>query len=246
MKILSVADLHYTLKQWDWLKAVAEGFDILVIPGDLLDIVSPVSLDVQILVVKKYLRKLPDSVAVLVSSGNHDGDRPGTGGPHWAEWLHESGGRRMVVDGDSHEQDGVLFTLCPWWDTEDSRAEVAALLERDAAKPRQTWIWVYHAPPAGSPLAWDGRREFGDGALRDWIARYQPDLVLCGHIHHAPFTANGTWHDRIGRTMVFNAGKQIGPVPACIEFDLETGLATWRSLAGVETVCLRTGQPAVP
>ncbi len=245
MKILSVADLHYTLKQWDWIKQTAADYDLLVIPGDLLDIVSPVELDVQILVVKKYLRGLPKVLPVLVSSGNHDTDRETEAGEKVAAWLREAADLGIVVDGDCHEQDGVLFTLCPWWDGEETEAEVAALLERDAAKAKDTWIWLYHAPPAGSRLAWNGKREFGDPSLPGWVERFQPDYVICGHIHHAPFAKDGAWCERVGRTLVFNAGKQIGPVPACIEFDLEAKTATWRSLAGVETIDLESGSLVV-
>ena len=38
--MLFVADLHYTLKQLDWLVANAGRFDLVVIGGDLLDIGS--------------------------------------------------------------------------------------------------------------------------------------------------------------------------------------------------------------
>lgn len=244
MKLLSVADLHYTLKQWDWLLSVAARFDLLLLPGDLLDIVSPVALDVQILVVKKYLRRLPQELPVLICSGNHDGDHRNSAGESVAGWLRERLEPHILVDGDSFLQDGVLFTLCPWWDGERSKSEVAQILERDAGKDRRKWIWLYHAPPAGSRLAWDGKREHGDAAVAEWIWRYQPDLVMGGHIHQAPFVKDGIWMDRMGRTVLFNAGKQIGPVPAHVELDLEAGMATWRSLAGVETAGLAADQAA--
>ncbi len=235
MRILSVADIHYTLKQFDWLKQVADRYDLLIIPGDLLDIVSVVDLDTQILVVKKYLRELPAKVPVLVSSGNHDGDIRNAAGENVADWLQDAGEFGCHVDGGSYEQDGFLFTICPWWDGDVTREEVDEILRRDSEKSRDKWVWIYHAPPAGSQLSWDGRREFGDSFLLDWIEKYQPDLVLSGHIHQAPFAKGGAWHDRIGKTLVINAGKQIGPIPALCEIDTEANEITWRSLAGVET-----------
>jgi hypothetical protein len=45
--------------------------------------------------------------------------------------------------------------------------------------------------------------------------------------------------DRIGNTWVFNAGHQIGKVPAHIELDLTAHSATWRSIMGSEDVDLR-------
>ena len=38
MKLLFVADLHYSLKQFDWLLAEAPKFDAVSIGGDLLDL----------------------------------------------------------------------------------------------------------------------------------------------------------------------------------------------------------------
>ena len=51
-----------------------------------------------------------------------------------------------------------------------------------------------------------------------------------------------SWADRVGATWVFNAGHQIGPVPARIELDLDEGRARWVSLLGIEEMDL--GAPA--
>ena len=56
--------------------------------------------------------------------------------------------------------------------------------------------------------------------MRGWIEEFQPDVVLTGHVHESPFKSDGSWMDRIGNTWVFNAGHQIGKVPAFIELDL--------------------------
>jgi Icc-related predicted phosphoesterase len=93
---------------------------------------------------------------------------------------------------------------------------------------------VYHAPPDASPTSWTGKRHYGDVELLEWIEQYQPDLVMCGHVHQSPFVPEGSWIDRIGSTVVFNAGRQIGPVPTRIELDTETEIARWSWLEGVE------------
>jgi predicted MPP superfamily phosphohydrolase len=74
VKMLFVADLHYALKQFDWLMTNASRFDVVVIGGDLLDLGSALEIDVQIVVVEKYLGWLREQARLLVSSGNHDGD----------------------------------------------------------------------------------------------------------------------------------------------------------------------------
>jgi Icc-related predicted phosphoesterase len=58
MKILVAADLHYALKQYDWLKSVAADFDVVVLAGDLLEISSSVERRAQIVVVRAYLEEL--------------------------------------------------------------------------------------------------------------------------------------------------------------------------------------------
>ena len=55
MKTLYVADLHYSLKQFDWLLTNARPFDDAAIGGDLLDVAGALDLDVQIAVIERYL-----------------------------------------------------------------------------------------------------------------------------------------------------------------------------------------------
>ena len=54
MRILLVSDLHYTLKQLDWVASIAGEFDLLVVAGDHLDIASIVEPDAQIAVMLEY------------------------------------------------------------------------------------------------------------------------------------------------------------------------------------------------
>ena len=235
MKLLFVADLHYSLKQFDWLIANARGFDAVLIGGDLLDLASALDLDTQIVVVEKYLNRLSRDVPLLVSSGNHDGDGRNAARESICRWLREVKDGQLYVDGDSVAFGETLVTICPWWDGPETRDEVEQLLERDAARPKQKWIWIHHAPPAGSPVCWTGRKSAGDEVLTEWIGRFCPDLVLSGHIHNAPFYPDGSWIDRIGKTWVFNVGRQIGPQPSFLIIDLETMNARWISVSEEDT-----------
>ena len=69
MKILYVADLHYSLKQFDWLLANARSFDVAAIGGDLLDVAGALDPDVQIAVIERYLRRLRSSDALACRLG---------------------------------------------------------------------------------------------------------------------------------------------------------------------------------
>src|SRR5260221_10255321 len=92
MRVLVVADLHYSLPQFDWLLAAAPEFDLVIFAGDALDIGSLVDFRAQILVVKKYLSLLAGRTPGILCSGNHHPDerrprrqknfRRGGGGPH--------------------------------------------------------------------------------------------------------------------------------------------------------------------
>jgi len=141
----------------------------------------------------------------------------------------------VFVDGTRLETESEVVSVCPWWDGPLTRELVDRQLAEDAALVGdRRWIWVYHAPPDASPTSWTGKRHYGDQDLVAWIEQHRPGIVLCGHVHESPFASEGAWVDRIGSTLVFNAGRQRGPVPTCIELDTETGRATWHSLAGDE------------
>jgi Icc-related predicted phosphoesterase len=230
MRLLFIADLHYSLKQFDWLLAHADKYDVMVIGGDLLDMGSALDADVQIAIVEKYLGLLQQKTRLVVSSGNHDGDSRNLADESVADWLQGMRGEGLHVDGDGFDLGGTRITVCPWWDGEVSRGEVALLLEREAAQVKGSWLWIYHAPPEGARTSWTGQKFIGDEFLRQWIDRFQPDMVLSGHIHNSPFYEDGSWIDRIGRTWVFNPGRQIGPLPTTITIDLAAGTAEWNSL----------------
>ena len=244
MRILLTSDLHYSLPQLDWVVGAAPDFDLVVLAGDSLSIRSAVPLDTQSVVVLRYLSLLHAAAAVVVSSGNHDLTGPDTNGEQAALWLSEASSAGVPIDGDSLSLGDTLVTICPWWDGPVGREAVSAQLASDAARRPAQWLWVYHWPPLGSPTCWTGRHDYGDADLGGWIDEHRPDMVLTGHVHESPFREDGSWADRIGDTWVFNAGHQIGPVPARIELDLTAGRATWISMLGTEEVELSS--PAAP
>ena len=235
MRILVVSDLHYTLRQLDWVAAVAGDYEVVVIAGDLLDIASAVDPDAQIAVILEYLARLADKTTVVVCSGNHDLNGVNDLEERAPRWLDAATRSGVSVDFTHLELDGVLLSVCAYWDGPRTREIVGRQLDDDAAiVGDRMWIWAYHAPPDQSPTSWTGSRHYGDEDLSGWIAKYRPDVVLCGHVHESPFVEGGRWVDRIGTTSVFNAGRQNGPVPTCIEVDTDQMVARWTSQAGVE------------
>src|SRR4029077_1362896 len=99
MRALLVSDLHYTLKQLDWVTAVAGDFDLVVVAGDCLDIASNVPPDAQIAVVLEYLSRMAAKTNVVACSGNHDLNTRNDLGERAAQWLDGARGAGVFVDG---------------------------------------------------------------------------------------------------------------------------------------------------
>ena len=238
MRILVVADLHYSLPQYDWLLGIAEEFDIVIIAGDHIDLSSLVDWRAQSVVVRKYIERLKAKTRLITCSGNHDLDSRNPLGEKVAQWIRDLSRDDVSSDGASLVVEDMLITICPWWDGPLVREDIARLLAADAAKRTGRWIWVHHAPPDRSPTSWAGNRYFGDAELAQWIEAHKPDIVFSGHVHQSPFLASGSWVDRIGPTWVFNAGHQFGAPPAHIIFDSDAEMALWFSAAGNQFVHL--------
>jgi Icc-related predicted phosphoesterase len=248
MRCLVVADLHYSLPQFDWLLAAAPNFDLVIFAGDALDVGSFVDFRAQIVVVKKYLALLSGITRVILCSGNHDLDERSPEGEKISRWVGEVRDLGIACDGDGLTIGDTLFTVCPWWDGPLVKARIEAQLGEAAAVRPGRWIWVHHAPPANSPTSWGGKRFFGDVELVQWIERYQPSMVISGHVHQSPFIPDGSWFDRLGTSWVFNAGLQPGRPPVYIVLDIDAGAAFWLSAEHSQTIDLNAPlqRPAAP
>lgn len=104
----------------------------------------------------------------------------------------------------------------------------AALAELESlAAPAET-LFVFHSPPrdtACDQIA--SRAHVGSRAIRDFVERHQPPLVLSGHIHEAP-RVSSRYRDAIGRTVVVNPG-QFGQSRLCgVWFDPQRPVDTLR------------------
>ena len=109
MKVLLVSDLHYRLRQLDWLLHRAAAVDAVMIAGDLLDVRSQVALDVQAVAVRAALRELAGETTLFVASGNHDldgRDEAGEGGAL-------DGAVRRRVPGGGREPPAAALDLGP-------------------------------------------------------------------------------------------------------------------------------------
>ena len=248
MRCLVVADLHYSLPQFDWLVSAAPQFDLVIFAGDALDVASWVDYRAQIVVVKKYLSLLSGITRVILCSGNHDLDELSPEGEKISRWIGDVRELGIACDGDSLTVGDTLFTVCPWWDGPLVKQRIDNQLRAAAAARPKRWIWAHHAPPANSPTSWGGKRYFGDVELAQWIRVYQPTMVISGHVHQSPFIPDGSWFDRLGATWVLNAGRLPGRPPTHIVLDIDNGRAFWLTAGDQQTIDLNAPlqRPAAP
>ena len=235
MRWLLLADIHANRRQMAWLADVAPSYDAVVLAGDLVDLAGHTPLAAQRVMMQKAIRAVASATTVFVVSGNHDVDAPDGS----ARWLRALAGPNLFVDGSTVSMAGVVVTLWPW---------AAGFAGGDAQAPRwrhehlfSNWIWVHHAPPAGTrtsrcphegPLA-------GNARLLERIRRHRPALVLSGHLHDAPFRAAGGWWDEIGETVILNPGHDHGALPAHVVIDFAAGELAWHTATTHETRPLR-------
>lgn len=232
--LLVVSDLHLRPELLDWVADRARAVDVVVIAGDLLEAAGGPSADAQAAIARSFVASLGEHATVVVASGNHDLDGVDADGERCSRWNGELAGLAHV-DGEFLELGDTVISVCPWWDGPIGAGALRRQLELHAERVAgRRWVWVHHAPAAGSPTAWDGRRDCGDAVLSELIAQHRPALVLSGHVHQAPFIEGGHWFDDRDGTVLCNAGQQRGSVPTHLLIELDEGVVTWSSEVAVE------------
>ena len=185
MRCLVVADLHYSLPQFDWLLAAAPEFDVVIFAGDALDIGSFVDFRAQILVVKKYLSLLSGMTRVILCSGNHDLDERSAEGEKISRWVGDVRELGIACDGDSLTIGDTLFTVCPWWDGPLVKSRIEAQL-RDAAAERRATLDLGASCAAGEFADELGRqavfRRRRTGAMDRAVPAVDGDLGPCASV----------------------------------------------------------------
>ena len=191
MRILVVSDLHYRLPHYDWLVGRPPTSTSVALAGDLADVVSPVP------------HRRADGRARQLPRGC---SRPGPGPrglrqprPRRSRWARRAGGRvaaPVATDGAARRRRGrrrrrhaVHGVPLVGRAGDPRRGRRAA--RRGGRRPAGA-LGLALPRTAGRHAAVPRRpAEFPDQELAAWIEQHQPDLVLCGHIHQAPWADGG-------------------------------------------------------
>ncbi|ASJ07028.1 metallophosphoesterase [Thermococcus pacificus] len=204
MRILAITDIHGRLEKVETLTAALGGLEpeLVLVAGDITNFSSANT-------ARKVLKPLLAlDIPVVAVHGNCDGrDVP--------ELLGELGigahGRRVEINGLGIVGIGGS-NLTPFntiWEL--SEDEIKEILERNY---RVGDVILSHVPPKDTKAdKVHSGLHVGSTALREFIEKNQPPLVICGHIHEARSV------DRIGETFIVNPGPLFKGYYAVIEFD---------------------------
>jgi len=195
MRLLIIADVHGEFKKLDKIvDHVKEDFDVVVCPGDFTDMFNTPTnfsqIDVALLVLEKLM---VFGKPLLCVPGNHDPYDVVSIFKEYGVNLHAK--RREIL--------GIVFggfggAATPF-DTlyEPSEAEIREGLE----KIGKVDVLVVHNPPKNTKMdRIESGQHVGSEAIRDYILKQKPKLVISAHIHEAAGS------DKLGESLLFYPG----------------------------------------
>jgi Icc-related predicted phosphoesterase len=193
MRLLCITDIHGEVRRFEKILAAEPKADVLIIGGDFTNFGKPPE--------AAHLLNLAQAHTpqVLAVAGNCDSAEIDQLLFDRGVSLHQGG----VQIGDI----GFfgLSAMPPWkgnmyeFPEEELDRFLAASYAQVEGSPK--YIMVPHCPPRNSEVDRSGSGvNVGSTAVRNWMDKVKPILVICGHIHEARGQA------KIGGTVVVNCG----------------------------------------
>ncbi len=192
MRLLCITDIHSEVGRFEKILSREPKADALVIGGDFTNFGKPPEVDHLLNLAQAHTPQ------VLAVAGNCDS----------AEID-----QRLIERGVSLHRRGVriddlgffgLSAMPPWrgdmyeFPEEELDRFLAAGFAQVEGSSRL--IMVPHCPPRNSEVDRSSGANLGSIAVRSWVDKAKPILVICGHIHEARGQA------KIGNTIVVNCG----------------------------------------
>lgn len=141
----------------------------------------------------RSLNQLPYKNKLFVP-GNHDLFFEQFTGPCLQE-MRQAGVHCLTPTGPTHQIEGYIFGGCPFvtnlpnWAYNQTEEYIQSYLEAMGYVD----VLICHSPPAG--VLDEG---YGVGAIRRYIKRFKPQVVICGHVHER------YGFQQVDRTRVYN------------------------------------------
>ena len=194
MKIVAITDIHARTDYQEHIKSQLQQADLLLIAGDITnfgDRQDAARIVKELAVSNERMYAVPGNC-----------DRPGV-----SEFLTSNNinlhatvkitGRVMFFGIGGCNKTPFHTPL------EYGEKEIADILSKYKKSPEvDQYVLVSHAPPYKTKL---DRVLFGihvgSRAVRNFVEEFQPDIVVCGHIHEA------RGFDYIGKTLIINTGS---------------------------------------
>jgi putative phosphoesterase len=205
MRILALSDIHGAYAKAEEILVRETAYDLILICGDVTTHGSPME-------AKGAIKQFQTcGKPILVVSGNMDSPEIDDAVARTGCSINAKGIciREVGFFGVSAAPFSPLHT--PYEISEDEILRRAESGWNDIKSVR--WkVFVPHAPPRKTKLdqIFPGTH-VGSSAIRTFIDRYQPDVVVCGHIHEA----RGT--DTLGVSRMINCGPTAKGYYAVIE-----------------------------
>ncbi|MGA9098355.1 MAG: metallophosphoesterase [Methanotrichaceae archaeon] len=210
IKILGIADLHDRAEMLDSLKT---NVDLIAFCGDLHNASHPE----QARPVAEALAKLGPPVLIVPGNMDHKDIVPQIWKDAKLKMIHCSSYRFgdygfIGIGGMVPNNPRKLGDPARYYHSNEEIYESLAKLYREISDLRRK-IVLTHQPPRGArDMIYNGEIS-GSLGLRRFIEEFQPDLLMCGHIHEDIGEAE------IGRTKIINVGELREGYAALVEIN---------------------------
>jgi uncharacterized protein len=194
MKLVAVADIHGAHDRLDEILSREGGADVIIVAGDVTTKGTPLQVEEAVAALRKH------GATIVAVAGNMDPR-------HCEENLRNLGvsiNASAITVGDAGFFGVSASPVTPFHTPyEIPEDEIARRAEEGwRSLPPVRWkVFVPHSPPKGTEIdrTFTGLHA-GSTAVRLFVERNAPDLLICGHIHEA----RGV--DRLGNTTLVNCG----------------------------------------
>ncbi len=223
LRILGLADLHDRSEMLSLL-AKADA-DIIAFCGDLHNASSPL----QARPAAEALARVGPPVLIVPGNMDHRDVVPDLWREAGFKMMHGSSLRcgnygflgmgGMVVHDPKRLRDPARY-----YHREEEIYDSLSSAHREVSNSRMVIVLTHQPPRCSRDTIYTGERT-GSVGLRHFVEEYQPDLLLCGHIHEDRGEAE------IGRTRIINVGEMRRGYAALIELNDDDGIRVeWMNL----------------